>query len=303
MTVSFNSPMVDQKVVDRYRQNYALNDEIGIDHVKRHWELETALTEKLLKSGKADRWKVFSECYTKLYSELPWLNKVENQADDYSLWGSLINPRSRIFEIGSGKAQLLKYLASLGHDCVATEITIERGAKHAPKEPGLEWRETDGVNLARFEASGSYDVVISSNVIEHLHPDDILEHFYNVAKILKPGGRYIVDTPHVGTGPHDLSRVFDFDRPVCMHLREYTFLEMRDLLRRAGFSATGAVLYRRRPLPVGPYTSAGFLKYCCAWDWFIERSGISFKLQRRLRNGLLQRVCCLPTYIWLCATK
>jgi SAM-dependent methyltransferase len=229
---------------------------------------------------------VFSECYTELYTKLPWLNAPEIAAHDYSPWSRLINQKSRIFEIGSGKAPLLKYLTSLGHECVATEITQERGAKHAADTAGLTWHLTDGVNLAEFEAESSYDVVISTQVIEHLHPDDMLAHFSNPLRILKVGGRYIFDTPHAGTGPHDLSLVFCLDRPVCMHLKEYNFLELRKLLTRAGFSSVSAVLYRPR-LRVGPYMSSLFLHYCCAWDWLIGRIGISSTQQRALRRSML----------------
>lgn len=301
MTVLPFSPVIDQRVVDRYRRNYGLGNDIGANHVKSHWELEIALTDKLLKSTKAERRKVFSECYTELYAKLPWLNKAETRSYDYSRWGRLINKKSRIIEIGSGNAQLLKYLASLGHDCVGTEITDERGAKHAG-DAELKWHLTDGVNLAQFEAESSYDVVISSQVVEHLHPDDILEHFYNAKKILKEGGRYIFDTPLIGTGPADLSLVFGFDRPVCMHLKEYSFLEMRHLLKRAGFSSVDAVLYRRWPVPIGPYSSSWYFRYCCAWDWLIERIGMSPRFERRLRKYIL-RLLFVPTGIWLCAIK
>lgn len=295
--------MINQQVVDRYRRNYELGNDIGEYHVRRHWELETALTGKLLRSNRAERWNVFSECYTELYAKLPWLNKPEIASYDYSPWSRLIGQKSRIFEIGSGKAQLLKYLVSVGHDCVATEITTERGAKHAADLTGLTWHQTDGVNLAQFEMAASYDVVISTQVVEHLHPDDILEHFSSAARILKVGGRYIFDTPHAGAGPNDLSLVFDLDRPVCMHLKEYDYLELWTLLKRAGFASVGAVLHRPR-MRVGPYSSSLFLHYCCAWDWLIERIGISTRHQRELRRGfLLQRLFSVPRNIWLCATK
>lgn len=304
MTIRSFSEMLDEQTVDRYRQNYGLGNDIGLEHVKNHWELETALTERLRRSSKMDRWKVFDECYTELYAKLPWLNKTEEQGHDYSPWSVLIGDESKIFEVGSGKAQLMKYLASLGHKCVATEITHERGAKHAADNSGLTWHRTDGINLALFEEDSSYDVVISTQVVEHLHPDDILDHFNNAAKILKVGGRYIFDTPHRGAGPHDLSRVFDLDLSICMHLKEYSFMEMSSLLKRAGFSAVAAVLYRgpEQQLPIGPYSSRWFFRYCLSWDWLIERIHVSRKLERKLRNGPLPRLL-LPTNIWICATK
>jgi SAM-dependent methyltransferase len=295
-------PVIDRQVVNRYRRNYGLGDEIGVDHIKSHWELEIALTDRLLKSAKSERPKVFRECYTELYTKLPWLNKTESFPQNYSHWARLIKKRAKIFEIGSGKAELLKYPVSLGHDCVGTELTDARGAKHAVHDAGLKWHQTDGVNLTRFEPESSYDVVISSQVVEHLHPDDILEHFCNARKILKVGGRYLFDTPHIGAGPADLSTIFGLDRPVCMQLKEYSFLDLRDLLKQAGFSSTSAILYRRRPVQVGPYSSSLYLQYCCFWDWLINRLGIPPRVERKLGDTVL-RLFIVPTNIWMCAIK
>ena len=294
------SPMIDATVVRRYRANYNLDDEIGETEVKRHWEVESELTRRLLSSTKGTRWEIFQECYTELYSRLPWLNKNEEApAGAFRPWLKLIPKKSRIFEVSSGKGQLLKYLVSHGHDCVATEITEERGKKHADETSRLRWHVTDGVNLARFEAPSSYDVVISTQVVEHFHPDDMSDHLRNVREILRPGGRYIFDTPHVGAGPSDLSKVYGFERAVCMHLKEYDFLELRQLLSEAGFRCIKAVLFQRRPISVGPIVSEQFFKYCCTWDRMVRTMRLSPRRERLFRRVLRLVFLCLPTFGWL----
>ena len=73
------------------------------------------------------------------------------------------------------------YLASLGFKCRATEISHERGQKHVSESPNLSWDISDGVHLNRFEETNSFDIVISDQVVEHLHPDDlhdILEEYH-----------------------------------------------------------------------------------------------------------------------------
>jgi SAM-dependent methyltransferase len=300
--VSWPYPMIDATVVRRYRDNYKLGDDIGEAEVKRHWEVESALTRRLLKSDKSTRWAVFQQCYTELYSTLPWLNKSEDVPEEaLRPWLKVVPKQAKVFEVGSGKAHLLKYLVSQGYDCVATEITQERGEKHATGVGGLKWHVTDGINLSRFEAPSSYDVVISTQVVEHLHPDDMLDHLRNVREILRPGGRYIFDTPHVGAGPSDVSRIYGFERAVCMHLKEYDFIELGELLTRAGFRSSRAVLSRRRPFTVGPFVSELFFRYCCAWDRLTRKAKLSPGNERVFRSAL--RLAFVPTNIWLVAEK
>jgi SAM-dependent methyltransferase len=297
-----SDPTIDEAVVSRYRANYNFGTEIGKNEVRQHWQLESALTQKLLASNKDNRWAVFEDCYTELYSKLPWLNVSDDSSlDQYWPWASLISKNSKIFEIGSGGAHLLKYLVSQGYDCVATEVTRERGARHSRESAGLAWHVTDGVNLKKFEEPESYEVAISSQVIEHLHPDDILDHFTSVREILKPNGQYIFDTPHAGIGPCDLSVVFGFQRPVCMHLKEYNFIELGEIIERAGFKTVKAVLFRRRPFAIGPWASSCFYRYCRAWDRAIKAIGLSPDRERAMRSAL--RLLFVPTNIWMIAAK
>ena len=296
------APIIDATVIYRYRATYQLGDEIGEYEVKRHWQVEYALTRRLLASDKSTRWSVFQECYTELYSTLPWLNESESApADLLRPWLKLVPKQAKGFEVGSGKAHLLKYLVSQGYDCVATEITQERGEKHAAGGGNLKWHVTDGINLAKFESPSSYDVVISTSVVEHLHPEDVLDHLRNVREILRPGGCYIFVTPHVGVGPSDVSKVYGFDRAVCMHLKEYNFIELGKLLTYAGFRSPKAVLFRQRPFRMGPFASGWLFKYCCLWDRVMRIVNLSPKNERSFRAAL--RLAFVPTTIWLLAEK
>ena len=300
------SGLTDQEILQRYRTNYGLGEEIGLEHVRQHEALERKLTASLLESSPEQRWDVFSKAYTELYQSLPWLNVSVAEPDAppvyLSCWARLLPKAAKVFEIGSGKAVLLRYLSSLGHRCVATEITKERGSKHLPVADGLEWRQTDGVNLTRFEPANSYDVVISTQVMEHFHPDDVLTHFENARAILAKGGSYIFDTPHVSTGPHDLSRVFDEDRAIYMHLKEYSFREIGRLLEQAGFRSVKAVFCIKKMGATGPLRKSRlFFLYCCAWDWLEEKLGLNPNQRRKLR-GLL-RLVFVPSNIWIAAEK
>lgn len=234
-------------LIARYKAVYSIPAEAAVteEMILTHWELEKKLTKDLLSSTSRDRWETFDRSYTRLYGELEWLNQFAGEspavgmANDrqFRKWHVAIGAAPlTIYEIGSGKGGLITYLAGQGFTCKATEITRERGEKHVDSGvPNLSWAVSDGVHLERFESAGSYDVVVSDQVIEHLHPEDIAAHLGGVQQILKPGGRYIFGTPHRFSGPHDVSRVFEYDRPLGMHLKEYTYRELVTALHRAGF--------------------------------------------------------------------
>jgi len=127
---------------------------------------------------------------------LTWLSEYIHEdipgsvkEQEFRLWQSLIGSPSTqsIYEVGSGKAELISYLATKGHPCVATEITGERGEKYS--EENVTWKNSDGAHLGSFEQSESYDVVLSDQVIEHIHPEDTQDHFRGVYEILKPNGK------------------------------------------------------------------------------------------------------------------
>lgn len=235
-----------KKLIARYKQTYAIPPGANITEqmILDHWKLEKQLTAELLRSKPENRWETFDRCYTRLYAELPWLNQFSNQADPRSPqerfggWLELIGPPPKaIYEIGSGQGGLISFLARNGYDCKGTEITRERGEKLLRSSyANLSWGVSDGVHLDRFEPIESYDVVVSDQVIEHMHPDDLGSHLRSARAILKEGGRYLFNTPSKYTGPHDVSRVFKRSGAEGMHLREYTCRELVEAGTSAGFT-------------------------------------------------------------------
>jgi 2-polyprenyl-3-methyl-5-hydroxy-6-metoxy-1,4-benzoquinol methylase len=234
-----------QQLIERYKENYGIAQQAIIteEMILQHWELEKQLTQELLQSHPESRWETFEKCYTILYEKLEWLNRlidsgteVENPNTKYAEWIKLIGSApQKIYEVGSGRGELITYLAKQGYECRATEVTRERGEKWVTSISNLSWAISDGVHLERFEPASTYNVVISDQVVEHIHPDDLVEHFRGVLEILVPGGRYIFRTPHVHSGPSDISRVFNCEKAIGMHLKEYTYREVAIKLKQAGF--------------------------------------------------------------------
>jgi len=82
--------------------------------------------------------------------------------------------------------------------------------------------------------SGSYDVVFSQEVLEHLHPEDVPRHFAEAFRVLRPNGILVVETPNRRTGPQDISRGFTRVAE-GLHLKEWTIRELTQMFQEAGF--------------------------------------------------------------------
>jgi len=85
----------------------------------------------------------------------------------------------------------------------------------------------------------SIDTVYSNDLLEHLHPDDLVTHIKEVHRILKEGGSYVFWTPGRESGPHDCTNWF-YPRRMGFraragHLREYTSGELVATAKEAGF--------------------------------------------------------------------
>lgn len=234
----------EREVVDSYLCNFGLDRSsgVGITQVVHHLNLESTIVGELLDSDADNRWEVFEKEYTKLYASLPWLVGSGQAGQHSRQWMRLVGAASpTIYEVGSGAGAAAEGLAALGCQVVATELTRERGERERVV-PGVEWESTDGVNLERFAGGRMFDAVITDQVVEHLHPDDLDDHLRSAHSVLKSSGRYILRTPNVALGPSDISRVFGFAKSIGLHLREYSYTEMCELARGAGFSRVKAVL-------------------------------------------------------------
>ncbi len=299
-----------QELINRYRWNYGIakDAELTEEMILAHWTLEQRLTRELLESKPENRWETFERCYTTLYGELEWLNRLTGgtnttpPAERYQHWAELIGttPKS-VYEVGSGKAAMIGYLAQLGHQCTATEITRERGAQHVVEHPNLRWTQSDGIHLGRFEPLGTYDFVLSDNVVEHMHPDDLIPHLQGARDILKPGGQYLMAVPHPWFGPWDVSKVFKYEVASGMHLKEYTYRELRQAATRAGFREVAAVRIPPTPHTTEPVRAdTRWLRHVCLMEALL--SPFARPILRGRMAGMAKRAGIAPL-VFLAATK
>jgi SAM-dependent methyltransferase len=107
----------------------------------------------------------------------------------------VLNRDQRILEVGSGHGRMLHHLLNNGYDVCGVEVSPSRieGGKRVYGD--MPYTLVTGVGLP-FDA-GAFDVVLSFDVFEHIR--DSNGHLREVARVLKPRGHYLLQTPNKWT--------------------------------------------------------------------------------------------------------
>ncbi|MEL6524173.1 MAG: class I SAM-dependent methyltransferase [Chloroflexota bacterium] len=148
-----------------------------------------------------------------------------------------------IFEVGTGAADLFLQLSEVGY-CNLEGIEISPAAARVAQERLTGHLPADSIKLMSFEhfqqqyPDKRYDIIVNSNLIEHVPPVQMEAFLSGIYAHLKPGGYMVTITPHRLSGPHDVTRYFrgGGSEPEGFHLREYTLQDLEALLTEAGFS-------------------------------------------------------------------
>ncbi|HWS83830.1 MAG TPA: class I SAM-dependent methyltransferase [Ktedonobacteraceae bacterium] len=148
---------------------------------------------------------------------------------------------TRILDIGCGTGELLTELCIRGYSQVeGTDISPR--AIHLTKDRlnGHKVRRVECMSFedyARSSSAMAYDVIMHSDVIEHIAPFPLSLFLEEVRRLLKPHGLMIVMTPSKLTGPHDSTRRFEpsSTEPLGFHLREFFLSELEEILLDSGF--------------------------------------------------------------------
>jgi len=118
-----------------------------------------------------------------------------------------------ILELGCGHGLILQNL----RDCDAIGVEIDEGEAAIARAKGLDVRVG---HAGRYDAGRQFDVVIASEVIEHmLEPQSLLE---NAARHLCPRGMLLLTTPN-GYGYYEFS---------ARHLNPKYLIRFNNLLRQ-----------------------------------------------------------------------
>ena len=135
----------------------------------------------------------------------------------------------RVLEIGFGEGYGAHYLAETAAEVVGVDLApgnIPRAQAKYPR-PNLTFQHLPGSRLEFPD--GSFDVVGSFQVIEHIPETQLLDHLHEVRRVLRPDGLYCLSTLNLA---HNMKPGKPYQK-LIYHEKEFTGPELRKLLERA----------------------------------------------------------------------
>lgn len=230
--------MVMHKIIDTYANKHKMT----IGQIKEHYEIEKQLASRLRNSTRAERQHLYTSVYDELFKKVPYHPQLTQKlSSEASAWmvarsmqfiGRFLSPDSIFLEVGPGDCSLALEVAKYVKKVYAVDVSNEI-TKGLIFPPNFELVISDGISIP--VPDNSISIVYSDQLMEHIHPDDVIDQLHNIYKALIPGGLYICSTPNRLSGPHDVSMCFD-EVATGFHLKEYLVTELYKLFREAGFS-------------------------------------------------------------------
>ena len=160
---------------------------------------------------------------------------------------------STICDLGSGNGYLTGRLANLGYEVIGVDASskgIELARRSYPKAKFF--NELVDTNLGTRIALTDVDLVISSDVIEHLYrPSDLLEA---AVSVLRPDGQILIGTPYHGYLKNvAISLAGKMDSHFTAlhdggHIKFFSVRTLSQLIERHGFTDLSYSFFGRAPL-------------------------------------------------------
>ena len=213
------------------------------EELREHYEIEKELGDRLRHANQDERAAMYSQVYDELFRRVPKHPQLsgQNTADHERKVQALLRlvhpyltPETVFMEMGAGDCALPRVVAPLVSKAYGLEVSEELTSK-LPKSDRFEVLISKNCDVPLSD--DTVDLAFSYQVIEHIHPEDVVEQLKQIYRVLKPGGCYYCITPNRLYGPSDISR--DFDREATgLHLKEYSNTDLLKLFRGIGFRET-----------------------------------------------------------------
>ena len=213
------------------------------EQIENHYLVERAIAKRLKMANRAERINIYASMYDELFRKVPDHPRLTRRNSDvltaksnknkYTLIRRSIGKDTVFMEFAPGDCRFSMEMTRHVKFVYGIDISDQR-SQMGEMPDNFKLIIYDGYNLPGI-INESIDLVFSDQLIEHFHPEDTKLHFELVYSLLKKGGRYIFHTPHNLTGPSDVSRYFS-DEPECFHLKEWSYTELKILLKKVGYS-------------------------------------------------------------------
>jgi SAM-dependent methyltransferase len=169
--------------------------------------------------------------WNRILGSVAYLNPIRRTSFDGSVFWLNANPNGRLLEVGCGSGAMLKSMEGLGWRVEGVDFD-PLAVDEAGKKSLL---VHVGTLKAQEFSENSFDAIVMSHVIEHVHdPIDLLRGCH---RILKPGGFLVVITPNAASWGH---RIYGADwrgLEPPRHLHIFTLPSLSLVSTRAGFTA------------------------------------------------------------------
>lgn len=244
------------------------------EELRQHYEVEKELANRLRNSRRGERVAMYSQVYDELFRRVPkhpQLTRRDTTNHEIKVQGHVrllkpyLTPNTVFLEVGAGDCALPLRVAPMVQKAYGLEVSEELTRK-IPKSEKFEVLLSNGCDVPLPD--NSINLAFSFQVIEHIHPDDVVDQLKDLYRALKPGGIYYCITPNRLAGPNDISR--DFDREATgLHLKEYSVTDLLKLFRSIGFRRVWIErMFKgyRCPSPILPARILESILECLPWS-------------------------------------
>jgi ubiquinone/menaquinone biosynthesis C-methylase UbiE len=216
---------------------------------------ENDLASELLNSDEKSRSEKYTEVYEKSYTYLT--EEMRDQlSNDYlkaaltisKMVNKVIGEGKYVLDIGCGFGHLSYLIAQKGNLVTGIDINrihVQEATQKYADTKNVSFRDTKGVKLEFPD--NSFHFVVSTSVVEHLHPDDVDTHFSEVHRILKTGGKYIFTavTPYIRSDIAAYSKDQEQQEKHGFHINEKTWNQFHQTLNEHYFMGKTDILPSR----------------------------------------------------------
>lgn len=175
----------------------------------------------------------------------------------------------RILDVGCGMGMCLHSLTKMGYQRVEG-VDMDAGQVQSCKAKGLQVEQTSDTSAWLRSRENSYDIILATDVIEHIPQVHQIEFVRAVHTALKPGGSFLCTTPNASSVLASRYRYIDWT-----HTCIFTEHSLDFVLHHGGFAQIQVlpadILLERPPLwflPVGRTRHYWAFKFVRLWRRF-----------------------------------